>query len=304
MVAKIKSSAPGKIIISGEHAVVYGYPALLASLDRRLTCTFDSEAKAQRIESVVNDLSHAWKALKICQQNLRHKFPNIKISIDSNLPVGSGMGSSAALAVAFSAGLRKLAKLDFDQGLINDLAYKIEKVQHGNPSGGDNTVSTYGGFLWYRKEAETLRTFSQVSPKRKLPHFFILDSGKPVESTGEMVAGVKKDTATFVAIEKLTRAILRHLMGEETADFEKLIRENEHLLEKLGVVSSQTQALIRRIEKLGGVAKISGAGGAKQGSGILLVLHKDAEVIKRFAKEVGCSIIKVKLGGEGVKIEN
>lgn len=304
MVSKTKTSAPGKIIISGEHAVVYGYPALLASLDRRLTCIFDAQTKGQEINSSVNDLTYAWKALKICERSLRHKFPNVKITIDSNLPVGSGMGSSAALAVAFAAGFNRLARNDFDLEAINNLAYRIEKVRHGKPSGGDNTISAYGGFLWYRKESENLRTFSPIKIKRKLPRLYILDSGKPIESTGEMVAGVKKDTATFMAMEKVTRGILRYLTGEENVNFGELMTENERLLERLDVVSPQTRELIKKIEKLGGHAKISGAGGAKKGSGILLVLHKDSQVIKRLAKSVNCAIIPVKLGGEGVEVEN
>lgn len=300
----IRVSAPGKIIISGEHVVVYGYPALLASLDRRLSCTFDTQVKGREIISSVNDLTHAWKALQICERYLQHKFPNVKITIDTNLPVGSGMGSSAALAVAFAAGFKRLAKNDFDLEAINNLAYRIEKVRHGNPSGGDNTISTYGGFLWYRKESENLRTFSPIKIKRKLPRLYILDSGKPVESTGEMVAGVKEDTVTFVAMEKVTRGILRYLTGKENVNFGELMTENERLLEQLGVVSPQTRELIKKIEKLGGYAKISGAGGAKAGSGILLVLHKDSQVIKRLAKSIKCAIIPVRLGKEGVKVEN
>lgn len=266
----LKVSAPGKIILSGEHAVVYGYPAILSAVNKRLTI------------SALGD----------------------KKKIDSDIPIGCGMGSSAAYAVAISAINRVLKREKWDLAEINRQAYKMEKKQHGNPSGGDNTISTYGGFLWYRKETESFKTFSPITIKRKIPEFYILDSGKPEETTGEMVAGVKKSIRIFGRMEYITKSFLRFLTGEENSDFGELIRENERLLEKIGVVSDSTIKLIKNIEKLDGSAKISGAGGKKSGSGILLVFHKDLEVIKHFADKSNFKLIKVRLGEEGVKIES
>lgn len=266
---KNKVSAPGKLIISGEHAVVYGFPALVAAVNRRLY------------------------------------IENGKIT--SEIPIGAGMGSSAAFAVAKSA--VKAGKPDLEK--INELAYKMEKIQHGSPSGVDNTVSTYGGFIWYRKEAEGLKTFKQVKPEIKFPEIYLINTGKPKESTKEMVrhvadAKVLRESyidTVFKNIEKVTREFLKVLLNESKADFGDLIRENERLLEALDVVSPSTKKLIKTIEKSGGAAKISGAGGLKDASGIIIAYHKKTEILKEFAKSSKLELMKVKLGEEGVKFE-
>jgi mevalonate kinase/hydroxymethylglutaryl-CoA synthase len=86
-------------------------------------------------------------------------------------------------------------------------------------------------------------------------------------------------------------------------DFRELIRTNEKLLEELGVVSPPTKLLVRRIEKIGGAAKISGAGGVKRGSGIVLAYHEEPESLLAFAKRGSLGISKIKLGEAGLKYE-
>lgn len=265
-----KFSAPGKLIISGEHAVVYGYPAIATAVDFRLS--IDKDGK-----------------------------------IESDIPMGAGMGSSAAFAVVKSG--VKLGKWDLEK--INSLAYEMEKKQHGNPSGVDNTVVTYGGFLWYRKESENFKTFKQISPRVKLPELYLLNTGKPLESTKEMVhyvAGLRERSkrrvdGIFREIEVVTRGFLKLLLKETGADFSRLMQDNEKLLERLGVVSESTKAIIHKIEKVGGFAKISGAGGRKNGSGMVLIHHSDVEKLVLFAKQNNLNLMPVKLGEEGIRIE-
>lgn len=268
---KFKVSAPGKIILSGEHAVVYGYPALLSAVNKRLTIT---------------------------QTGAKHE-------VESGIPIGCGMGSSAAFAVAFSALDLVTKKQQLDLERINKEAYRIEKKIHGNPSGGDNTISTYGGYLWYRKETESLKLFKNLETSPRLRGLFIINTGKPIESTGEMVSYIssryktrkKYIDAIFREMEKITREFL------SMTSFKELIKQNEILLEKLGVVSDQTKNVIRKIEKIGGAAKISGAGGKKENSGILIVYHSDQGKLLNFTKKNNIDISKLKLGEKGVRIE-
>lgn len=277
MVKRVKVSAPGKIILSGEHAVVYGCPALLSAVNKRLTITQWGDKK----------------------------------KISSDIPIGCGMGSSAAFAVASSALNIKLKGKKWDLEEINKEAYKMEKRQHGNPSGGDNTISTYGGFLWYRKESEQLKIFSPIRVKIRLPKFYIINTGKPYESTKDMIliaAELKerKPRRFENIINKIgivTKSFLKYFTNEEKMVFSELIKENERLLEDLGVVSKSTAWLIRKIEKIGGAAKISGAGGRKLYSGILLVCHPDEEKLLNFAKDEHLNIFPIRLGEEGVKNE-
>lgn len=268
-----KVSAPAKLILSGEHSVVYGFPAIIAAIDLRLSM----EAKGKK-----------------------------KI-VKSNIPIGCGLGSSAAYAAAASA----LRAKNWNFENINRQAYKMEKRQHGNPSGVDNTASVYGGLLWYRKEAEGLKTFSPIKVIGKLPRFFLINTGKPKESTKDMVLKVavlkKKNPREVVrilsAMEAVTRKLLQYFLAEAKYDISDLIKQNQRLLEKLGVVSPSTKKLIRKIEKIGGAAKISGAGGRKDKSGIIIVYHHNPEKLIQFAKLNKLEIIQVKLGEEGVRIE-
>ncbi len=272
----VRVSAPGKIILSGEHAVVYGYPAIATAIDRRLTIFKSGNQKG----------------------------------IVSDIPIGSGMGSSAALAVASAAYSSVLKENSLDLGKINSTAYKMEKKRHGNPSGIDNTVVTYGGFLWYRKETEGLKTFSDIKIKRKLPRLFLIDTGRPKETTKEMVSYVsgiykaKSSTRSLLLdIERVTKSFLKFLLREENSSFRELITENEKLLERLGVVSDSTLRLVKKIERIGGAAKVSGAGGKKGASGILLVYHPERSKLLSFTKSQNLGIFSVELGKEGVKVE-
>ena len=276
MARKNKISAPGKLILSGEHAVVYGHPALLTAVNRRLTANL---------------------------------LENGEVDIQSNIPIGAGMGSSAAYAVVMTALKTLFSKSKLDLEKICDGAYKLEKMQHGNPSGADNTICTYGGFLWYRKEAESVKTFHKIKPIIKTLDFVLVNSGLPIESTKEMVTLVKdlyqqnpvKIGAIFREIELISKRWLKHLIGETNEDLFDLIRKNEYLLERLGVVSKKTKKIIRWIEKAGGAAKISGAGGKKDGSGIVLVYGIDHKKLNSLCLRMNLDKFNVKLGEEGVK---
>ncbi len=300
---KVKVSAPGKIILSGEHAVVYGYPEILCAVDRRLSVEIEETVSKEENLLVKN-------ALEILKARLNiGGLDNLKIKIESQIPIGGGMGSSAALAVAMTTAFFQFLRLPHSLKKINEIAYEIEKKQHSTPSGGDNTISTYGGFLWYRKETETFKTFSPLKTK-VLPPVYLLYSGKPEETTGEMVKKVKgfisesplKAADIFREIEQITRKILGFLMGEKQ-NFSDLIVRNERLLEQLGVVSVKTKRLIGKIEAAGGAAKISGAGGVKGDSGVILAYHQNSKILQKLANEEKIEVFKVKLGEKGVKNE-
>lgn len=308
MTARIKVSAPGKIILSGEHAVVYGFPAILAAVNRRLSIEIGKNNNHVVFPSEGEDLLKF--SLAKIKEIAKIEFSNtLRATIYSEIPIGCGMGSSAAFAVALTTAVLRYCEVPWDLEKINKIAYEIEKKQHGNPSGGDNTVSTYGGFLLYRKETEICKVFSPLKIAI-FPSFFLINTGKPVETTGEMVSKVKEFCLRFPAkgerifrdIEQTTRGFLKFLSGEKSS-LEELIRTNERLLEELGVVSRNTRNLIRKVEKIGGSAKISGAGGLRENSGVVLAYHQDPEALLKFAGEENLDIFEVKLGERGVRSE-
>lgn len=302
----IKVSAPGKIILSGEHAVVYGYPGLYASTSLRMNVELSKGLRKPNLSSYADYAFNKALLSFGVKNSLNYSF-----KINSKIPIGSGMGSSASLAVSMSALAQKIAKKEFNLDEINKVAYEIEKKQHGKPSGGDNTIVTYGGFVWYRKEAENLKVFSKITPKKNLLDLYIINSGTPKETTGEMVSLVrekyeqnsKRIINIFNKIELCSKGLLKLISDEENTDLGDLITLNERSLEELGVVSSQTRNLIGLLERKKASVKISGAGGKTHGSGILLVYHKNPDSLISFVKSQKLDMIPVTLGKKGVKIE-
>ena len=117
----VKVSAPGKIILSGEHSVVYGKPAVLAAVDLRLTLSLKETTGKDKIFSPEPDglIKYGVEKLK---DYYGWKSP-LQVEVDSEIPIGCGMGSSAALSTALSGAFRKLANKDWNLREINNLAY-------------------------------------------------------------------------------------------------------------------------------------------------------------------------------------
>jgi len=298
MVKKSLVSAPGKIILSGEHSVVYGQPAVLGAINRRLFIEIEkSEDKLEIISD--EDTVLAYYALQKIEEFLGKKINNFKIKIKSEIPINRGMGSSAALSVAMVGGVFHWLNEEWNKSLINRIAYEIEKKQHQNPSGCDNSISLFGGLIIFQKGKIKKLDFAD------LPNFILLDSGQAVESTGEMVSRVSaKSQKIFNKIGDITLRLIEVLKKGKPDGFKNLISENERLLEKLGVVGEKAKKIIREIEDLGGAAKICGAGGVKEGSGILLCYHQKQEILLGFAKKNQIPNYQLKFEKEGLRNEN
>ncbi len=316
----VKVSAPGKIHLSGEHSVVYKEPALLSTLNKRLYIEiqekenqgFIIEDLEQKLEEKINfpELKEfSKKTVEVWKNNDRlglvkasivefFKYLNqepkkgFQVKIKSQIPIGVGLGSSAALSVSLAGAFLKYYK-KWSLSEINKVAYLIEKRQHKSPSGGDNTVSTYGGYIYYVKNEEI-----QKFNGKTLKDFYIINSGRPLESTGEMVDLVSNNLnkKTIKKMGETTVALKNAIEKKEYQEIKKLIKRNERLLEEIGVVGERAKRIIREIEKNRGSAKICGAGAVKQGSGIILAYKPDID-------SLNVEFEKLKLGVEGVRIE-
>jgi len=303
---KVAASAPGKIILSGEHSVVYGYPALVAATQKRCHITWRGKSETAFDETFLaqhdslKSLFQAWKADPSTQE----------LSIRSQIPVGRGMGSSAACSVATAAIWQQIQGKKFSLEEINHQAYQLEVLQHGKPSGVDNTIATQGGFLWFRRETPETSLVQPVSVERKLDTLFLIDSGKPRESTKDMVSVVAEQrsihpehyTQLFHELEEAANRWLGWLQGEE-GNITELIRTNHKLLQEVGVVSVSTQQLVEQIEKIGGAAKITGAGGVKKGSGYLLVTHPSQRQLQALVTKLGKKLEALQVGATGVALD-
>ncbi len=311
----ITISVPSKVHLLGEHSVVYGKPALLAAIDKRISVTITS-SKTKRIQGIEIYAKEIGELLKILEKEIKKKtglkkIQPYSITINSQVPVGSGLGSSAALSASFTAALLSFLKIPWNKKTIFEIAYEGEKFFHGNPSGGDLATAIEGGFLWFRKEFEFLKTFSPLpfKPHKNIKQFILINSGKPKESTREMIEKVAKlktllpqeVQALFSLQEELTKQMVIALKDGNEDSLIDCIKLGEKNLEELGTVGTKAQSIIRDIERLGGAAKITGGGGVKLGSGMLLVYNKNMKGILSYAKQKGLEVLTIQIGEEGLK---
>lgn len=281
-------SAPGKVILAGEHAVVYGEPALVATVGLRCRVKIRwIEKKQILIEDEYEDVSLARLAVEASLEKRNQLSKGVKVEISSELPIGGGLGSSAAMGTAIVWSLLK----DYPEVSKDRVVKLVEDKQHKNSSGLDQAIVKEGGVMRYQKGVG----FKKLK-KKNWPEFLLIDSGKPVEGTGEMVAMVREKKRKYGEVFKRIGEISEQWQEEK-------IKENQRLLEEIGVVGGEAKKMIREIEGIGGMAKISGAGGVKEGSGILLGFHEEIERLKRLVERKRWKYYQVKLGVEGVRYE-
>lgn len=272
----IKFSAPAKIHFLGEHSVVYGKPAILAAINLRLTVTIIPSGRLPDFLKPVE---------KIVKK--KFKIPPHGIKIDSKIPIGAGLGSSAAISAAYIAAVLTYAKIKWDLSLINELAYEAEKIFHGNPSGGDNTTVVYGGLIWFEKGK------SFIPLPYKINNFFLIDSGKPIETTKQMIEIAKSKINNILdKQEELVKELALALKNVDEEKLMQVIKSGERNLEKIGVVGKKAKKIIAEVEKSGGAAKILGGGGYKEGSGMILCYNTKLKGLR------------IAIGAEGLKQES
>lgn len=290
----ISYSAPGKVILSGEHAVVYGKPALVTAIELRLhmtLCTSDTRTDNKticRIEKQVKD--YLVKHGTIC-----HDKP-YTYTITSHIPSGYGLGSSAALSVAATASfLEYYSGKTFEPEVVNNIGYSIEKYFHTNPSGVDNSASSFGGLIFFRREFEFLKHIALLNfkiPENIEDYLFLVNSGKSEEKTKDMVEYVgrlynrrpKKISDILNTMEKSTKMMTIALIKEDKRLFARAVSENQTQLEQLGVVSEQAKKLLYALRGYG-VGKITGAGGKTAGSGYILFYSDKPTQLKTYLKK-------------------
>lgn len=298
------SSAPGKIILFGEHAVVYGRPAIavpvlkvhaktIASADPRGTPgVVKLSAPGIGLESTLADLPEEhplaaaiWKAASAMK--LSH-IPACTIQVTSNIPIAGGMGSSAAVSVSMLRAFSALMGHPLSDEQVSDLAYEVEVIHHGTPSGIDNTVITYARPVYFvkGKQPEIL----QVNQ----PFTLVIGDSGVQSSTAGMVGGVRERhaeeleqyEALFDAVGDVTDAAREAIQAGRVDALGPLMDENQSLLSRMGVSSHALEKLIEAARWSGAKgAKLSGAGGG--GNIIALVTDETADRVSAALKQAG-----------------
>ncbi len=273
----------GKVILSGEHAVVYGKPALVASIDKGVY------VRAKRVRSPQHYNKIVEKAREVAGGD-----EYVSLLIHGDLPVGSGLGSSAVVGAATIMAVRDLlGKPVTDKDELFSLTMECERVAHGNPSGVDPAAVVYGGLIRFIK-GEPIKHLHIARPLS----FLLVNTGKPIETTREMVELVAANPKAPVVIEQIADVTASIQAGlEKGSDVTTLFDENGKLLELLGVVGKKAKDLSGTLRGMGASVKIVGAGGVGKGSGMMMVLSPDVEKMKNFLDNSKIDYFETTVGG-------
>ena len=285
------AKAPGKIILFGEHFVVYQNKAILGAINKYATVTTEKtntdnilissslgQSSIQKDEDVSNVEKKFRPFFYIAKQVIeKNNFEKgITIKIESDIPIGAGLGSSSACCVAAAASILNLFN-NTDEKEVLELAINAEKTIFPNTSGADCTVSVSGGIIEYQKE----KGFSKIETENEF-NFIIIDS-EQVHSTDKVVERVRKfkenNSEVFTELcseeERLITKALDSMKKNDLETIGKCMAQNQMFLEQIGVSNDELLSITKEIEKITFGAKITGAG---DGGCIIALTQKDDDL--------------------------
>lgn len=300
----------GKVILFGEHFVVYGLPAIAASTDRKtevvisefngegILCDYEGRWEGRNLLEEDEETEWFRKIVFLLLKELELEGKSFKIQIKNNIPVGAGMGSSAAISVALGRALDEFFELGLGEERVSELAFKAEEVFHGTPSGIDNTLATFGGLIWFEKGKE----IEKIGVKEPINIVIarIERKGNTKELVGRVREKREKNLEEFRLLEEKARGIVgnakKTLEDNNLDELGKLMDENQKLLREIGVSTEEMDELCEIALKEGALgAKLTGAGGG----GCMIALTPEEELQGKVAKgleEKSLEVIKTKIG--------
>lgn len=276
----ISASAPAKVILFGEHAVVYGKPAIAAPVHQVSAKAIISPdvrgaqgriqivAPAIGLDQILDSLPQndpIATAIRLTLKSLKiEKAPALKIRINSSIPVASGLGSGTAVSVAIIRALSAFLGYPLPNEEISRLAFEVEKLHHGTPSGIDNTVVTFEKPVYFVRD-QTVNTF-EVG---KAIHLVIGDTGKSsaTRSVVEDVRGAWKEEperyeSIFDVIGQISLKAFQAMQAGEIELIGQLMDDNHRYLQDLDVSSKELDTMVEAARAAGAKgAKLSGGGG-------------------------------------------
>jgi mevalonate kinase len=331
-----KASAPAKVILFGEHFVVYGSPAILAAINKRISVDartiihdenkivirsdigvageyrnngeFNALEGGSKAKAVLDPLYGAIRQVLLMRNKKKKKKKKnigIEIGISSRVPPGIGLGSSAASCVATVAAVDSLFQKNPSRQKVCKLAIESERLIHKRTSGADCYVSTFGGLMQYYGKS---KSFKNIETKRSLS--LVVASTGIKHSTSDLVAGVKrfKDTnrILFESLSKQASDIcLQACTAIESGKCDKigeLMNENQIILQQIGISHHKVRDIIDICSKAGAMgAKITGAGGG--GAVIALAASKqESTKIASHVKAAGYQSFEVEIDYKGLYV--
>ncbi len=324
---KVTASAPGKIILFGEHSVVYGKPAIAASIDTR-TFIEAERLEEDRIKIEANDIKVPGLTLSFKEDQIFMEADygkaaeilgyvkkavdlvlkktdvdtGISLSISSDIPVGAGLGSSAAVANATIASVSELLGINLTNREIGELGHETELSVQGNSSGIDPMVQAIGGLIYYKDG-----NFKQI-PFRKLP--IVLGYTGSKGNTGKLVEEVKKRLEEDPEVMEPVVESMGNLVDQSRESLEgefdseklgRLMNINHGLLSALGVSTKELSDLVYATRSAGALgSKLTGAGG---GGCMYAYCPGRCDEVSTAIEVAGGTPISTKIAKEGVRIE-
>jgi mevalonate kinase len=305
------SIAPGKVILFGEHFVVKGKPAIGVAVNvyAKACAGVGQGVVESRQLGLLLDLESGRvldKGLLRVYQELSSRIGLAKdfhVIIDSEIPIAAGMGSSAAVAVSTAHALATLKGVEPDKKLIWEVSFEAEKIYHVKPSGVDNTLSTYGGVLFYQGGE-----FKRVEVKWPDDIYMVIVDSGVKRSTGQVVEDVLRRYEKYYRIMSgiydaagvLVEEALKALERGDFTRLGELMDINHGLLVSLGVSTPLLDSLLWTVREAGALgAKICGAG---RGGVIVAVVDEVRlpKVLDKISRQ-GLKPIVARIDSEGVR---
>lgn len=303
----------GKTILFGEHFVVYGLPGIASAIDLNTKCTFAKNKKGE--EGIIsNDLvtgerikygEHTYHDLdRVIDAALKGtgvQERNFRLELKTNMSLKGGMGSSAALCVSITRCLDKQFKLKLSDERINEIAYDAEKVFHKTPSGIDNSVSCFGGMIWFQKQ-QPKNVIERI--KAKKPVEVVLADTGIFHNTAEIVEMVRaqkeQEPQKYQKIFKEYKEILyparKFIENTKWKEVGELMDKNHSLLQKMNTGCKELDLLVDVSRKAGAYgAKLTGAG---LGGNVLALTPGKVlqEKVAKSCRKEGFKTYKIKIG--------
>ena len=301
----------GKVILFGEHFVVYGLPGIASALGNKTIAEVEPAEKTEIIdnrpetpgykekkkEQQEKSMKFIWKAMGLDPE----KNP-VKITLSGDLLATSGTGASAASCAAIARALNVQFNLGFDDEKINQIAYEGERGYHGTPSGIDNSCATFGGLIWFKKNLDGPNTIERLSAER--PIEIVEGNTGLTADTAEVVADVAKKREEnpeefkqiFSEYEKVVSEARNALEAGDVERIGQLMDKNHELLKRIGVSCDELENLIRIAKENGALgAKLTGTGRG----GYMIALTPGKELQEKVAKAIenaGFMVLRTSIG--------
>ncbi len=306
----ISATAPGKIILFGEHAVVYGRPAIAAPISQLRATAVVAASSQPGVRLIAPDLDQDIMLADAAADNplaavIRQvqtavpqaTLPDLTITVGSDIPIASGLGSGAAITAAVIRALTAflgLAHLATNEW-VSALTYEIEKIYHGTPSGIDNTVVSFEQPVYFVRQQPQNRidTFNVAQPL----HLLVADTA--VRSSTKVVvedvrrqwqANPEKFEALFAGCGRIAAAARAAIEQGDIAATGQLLNENQALLQEMTVSSPDLDKLVAAATAAGALgAKLSGAG--RGGNMIALVTPATVTAVSNALLSAGAKTV-------------